>query len=84
MDITPGKLIMSYVIYILAGISIILAIGGISAYSQTKQIRLLLSSVVSIIFSILAITLVQFWPLVVGFIINWLVRLVGRDSEYKR
>jgi hypothetical protein len=75
---------MSYVIYILAGISIILAIGGISAYSQTKQIGLLLSSVVSIIFSILAITLVQFWPLVVGFIINWLVRLVGRDSEYKR
>lgn len=75
---------MSYVIYILAGISIILAIGGISAYSQTKQIGLLLSSVVSIIFSILAITLVQFWPLVTGFIINWLLRLAGLDSEYKR
>jgi hypothetical protein len=74
---------MSYIIYILAGISIILAIGGISAYSQTKQIGLLLSSVVSIGFSVLAIVLIQFWPLVAGFIINWLLRLAGLDSKYK-
>lgn len=74
---------MSYIIYILAGISIILAIGGISAYSQTKQIGLLLSSIVSITFSILAITLLQFWPLILGFIINWLLRLIGLDSEHK-
>jgi hypothetical protein len=75
---------MAYIIFILAGISIILAIGGISAYSQTKQIGLLLSSIVSIAFSILAITLVQFWPLIAGFIINWLLRLAGLDSKYKR
>jgi hypothetical protein len=74
---------MSHIIYILAGISIILAIGGISAYSQTKQIGLLLSSVVSIGFSVLAIVLIQFWPLVAGFIINWLLRLAGLDSKYK-
>jgi hypothetical protein len=57
---------MAIAIYVLAGISILLAIGGLSAYSQTKQVNLLLSSLVSIAFSLLAIVLVHWWPLVVG------------------
>lgn len=75
---------MTIIIYILAGISILLAIGGLSAYAQTKHIGLLLSSVVSISFSVLAIVLLHWWPLVVGFGLNWGLRLLGLDPSARR
>jgi uncharacterized membrane protein (UPF0136 family) len=75
---------MAIVIYILAGLSILLAIGGLSAYVQTKQIGLLLSSVVSIVFSVLAIVLVHWWPLIIGFGLNWGLRLLGLDPSHRR
>ncbi len=75
---------MAIVIYILAGIAILLAIGGLSAYSQTKHIGLLLSSIVSISFSILAMVLVHWWPLMVGFALNWSLRLLGLDPSTRR
>ncbi len=75
---------MAIVIYILAGIAILLAIGGLSAYSQTKHIGLLLSSIVSISFSILAVVLVHWWPLMVGFALNWSLRLLGLDPSTRR
>jgi len=75
---------MNIVIYILSALSILLAVGGLSAYSQTKHIGLLLSSIVSIGFSVLAIVLVQWWPLVVGFALNWGLRLLGLDPGAKK
>lgn len=70
---------MDILIYLLSGISILLAIGGLSAYSQTKNPGLLISSIVSIGFSSLAIYLLQFWPLAVGFIINLGLRKMNLD-----
>jgi len=75
---------MAIVIYILAGLSILLAIGGLSAYAQTKHVGLLLSSIVSIVFSTLAIVLLHWWPLIVGFSINWTLRLIGLDPGARR
>ena len=77
---------MSVAIYMLAGISIVLAIGGLSAYSQSKSIGLLLSSIISIVFSVLAIVLVHWWPLVVGFTANFGLKLAGlqRGSRKRR
>jgi hypothetical protein len=75
---------MSIVIYVLAALSIVLAIGGLSAYVQTKHIGLLLSSIISISFSVLAIVLVHWWPLVVGFAANWGLRLLGLDPGAPR
>jgi hypothetical protein len=72
---------MAILIYILAGLSIVLAIGGLSAYAQSKQIGLLLSSIVSIGFSVTAIVLVHWWPLVVGFALNWGLKLLGLDPS---
>lgn len=75
---------MSIVIYVLAGLSILLAIGGLNAYSQTKHPGLLLSSLVSIGFSVVAIVLVHWWPLVVGFALNWGLRLIGLDPGSRK
>ena len=75
---------MDIVIFILAGVSIVLAIGGLSAYSDSKHPGLLISSVVSIVFSGLAIYLVHWWPLIVGFAANWGLRLLGLDPGHKK
>lgn len=61
---------MEYIIYILGGVSILLAIGGLSAWTQSGNILLLLSSIVSIVFSIAAIIFIEWWPLVAGFLVN--------------
>jgi hypothetical protein len=75
---------MKYVIYTLAGISMLLSVGGLSAYTNTKQIGLLLSSVVSIACALAAIYFVSFWPLVLGFALNWGLKLAGLDSSAHR
>lgn len=75
---------MEIVIYVLAGLSILLAIGGLATYATTKHIGLLLSSIVSIGFSVLAIVLVHWWPLLVGFALNWVLRLVGLDPGSRK
>ena len=75
---------MSFVTYILAGISIVLAIGGLSAYSKTKRIGLLLSSIISIGFGITAIILVHWWPLVAGFVINLALKFLGLDPGERK
>jgi len=75
---------MTIIIYILAGISILLAIGGLSAYTQTKHVGVLLSSLISIGFSVLAIVLIHWWPLIVGFVLNWGLRLLGLDPSARR
>lgn len=75
---------MDYVIYALATVSIVLAIGGLYSFKLTGHIGLLLSSVVSIGFSILAIILVAWWPLITGFAINWGLRLLGLDPGARR
>jgi len=75
---------MEILIYILAGVSILLAIGGLSTYSETKHPGLLISSIISIGFSGLAIYLVHWWPLIVGFAANWGLRLLGLDPGYRK
>lgn len=72
---------MAILIYILSGLSILFAIGGLAAYRQTNHIGLLLSSLVSISCSILAITLVEWWPLIASFGLNWILRLLGLDPS---
>ena len=75
---------MAIIIYVLAGISIVLAIGGLSAYADSRHPGLLISSIVSLVFSGLAIWFVQWWPLVAGFAANWMLRLLGLDPSHKR
>jgi hypothetical protein len=75
---------MAAIIYLLSGTSILLAAGGFYAYKQTKQLSLLLSSIISTTFAVLAIVLIQWWPLVVGFVLNWGLRLIGLDPSSKK
>jgi len=75
---------LNIVIYFLAGLSIFLAIGGLKAYADSKHVGLLMASIISIVFSALAIYLTDWWPLLVGFAINWGLRLMGLDPSSPR
>jgi hypothetical protein len=76
--------IMQYVIYALACISIVLALGSLQYYKDTKHIGVLLASTISIVSAVLAIWLVHWWPLLVGFGAHWGLRLLGLDPHYRR
>jgi hypothetical protein len=71
---------MQYAIYALAGISILLAVGGLG-YKGPKHFWVTIASIISIAFSSLAIAYVAFWPLIVGFVLNWSLRLFGREPS---
>ncbi|MEN9890475.1 MAG: hypothetical protein RLY78_770 [Pseudomonadota bacterium] len=75
---------MVYVLYFLAGVSMLLAVGGLSAYMATKRVGLLLSSLVSIACALTAIATRSFWPLLLGFAINWGLKLAGLDPSSRR
>lgn len=76
----PKGKVMDIIIYVLAGLSIILAVGGLVAWEQSKNTGLLISSIVSIGFSATAIILPHWWPLVVGFAINWMIKPADTGS----
>ena len=71
---------MEYIIYILAGISIFLSIGGFW-YVGPKRKWVVLVSIISITFSGLAIYYLSFWPLIIGFAINWGFRRLGLEPS---
>lgn len=71
---------MLIVIYVLAGLSILLAIGGLM--SNHPGVRV--GSIVSIVFAVLAIVLEEWWPLVNGFAVNWGLRLLGFDPSSRK
>jgi hypothetical protein len=75
---------MQYLVYGLAIVSIVLAVGGLSAYAQSKHRGLLLSSLISIACALAAIVMISWWPLVIGFAANWGLRLLGLDPGARK
>lgn len=69
---------MDYVVYGLAFISIVLSIGGFY-YQGPMKLWVIVASIISITFSILAIYYVSFVPILIGFSINWGLKLLGLD-----
>lgn len=67
---------MEYIIYILAGISIVWALFGF-AYKGPKKIWVTINSLISIGFAVLAIYYISFWPLLISFGLSWGLKLLG-------
>jgi hypothetical protein len=72
------------VVYILAGAFLVLAAGLAFTYFRQKHIGLLLMSIAYGASAGAALSLMEWWPLVAGFVIAWLLRLVGLDPEVPR
>ncbi|OGA55659.1 MAG: hypothetical protein A3F74_24530 [Betaproteobacteria bacterium RIFCSPLOWO2_12_FULL_62_58] len=79
---------MTIVIYIFSGLFILLSLALLFAYYRTRQPGLVLMSSVYGTTGILALMFTHWWPLAAGFVLAWVLRLLGLDpgpnTESKR
>ncbi len=75
---------MNIVIYICSGLFILFSLALMFAYYRTRQSGLALMSSVYGTTAILALMLMHWWPLVAGFALAWVLRLLGLDPRPDR
>ena len=71
--------IVNIVIYIIPAVFIVLAVGLLFAYQRERQPGTLLMAVIYGTSAGMAIALVAWVPLVGGFVLAWVVKLMGLD-----
>ena len=67
------------VVYIVAALFIVLAVGLIFAYIRERQPGTLLMGLAYGTSAGVALALMKWWPLLAGFLIAWVVKLMGLD-----
>jgi hypothetical protein len=72
---------MTYVIYLVSGIFILLAAALVFAYYRMRHAGLLLMASTYASAAVLALMLMHWWPLVAGFVLAWVLRLMGMDPR---
>jgi len=70
---------MNIVIYIFAGLFIVLAAALLFSYYRSRHPGMLLMSATYGFSAALALMLMHWWPLVLGFASAWALRLMGLD-----
>jgi hypothetical protein len=70
---------MIYVIYGLAGLFMLFALAMLFAFYRERHLGVLLMAVAYGVSGGLAIALGHWWPLVAGFVVAWLLRLLGLE-----
>lgn len=71
---------MNIVIYIFSGLFIVLTAALLFAYYRTRQPGLVLMASTYGSAAALALVNMQWWPLLAGFALAWVLRLMGLDS----
>jgi len=77
--VVSGRVPVAYMVYSLAAPFILLALALFYAYSRSKQHGLLLLGISYAASAALAIVLADWWPLLVGFVVVWILRAMGMD-----
>jgi hypothetical protein len=75
---------VNVIIYILAALFIALALGLLFAYYRTRHPGTLLMGITYLASAGAAIGYRQWWPLVVGLILTWVIRLMGLEPRVDR
>jgi uncharacterized protein HemY len=70
---------MNIVIYVLSGLFLLLTVALLFAYWRSRQPGLVLIATTYGSAAALAILLVEWWPLLAGFLLAWVLRLMGMD-----
>ncbi len=70
---------MEFIVYIFSISFILIAAALLFAYHRTKHYGLFLMGITYAASAGLAITLMHWWPLVAGFILVWVLRLLGLE-----
>ena len=72
---------MIYVIYVFASLFIVLAAAMLFAYYRSSHFGLFIMGVTYAASGLLAFAIAHWWPLVAGFILAWLLRLLGLEPR---
>lgn len=75
---------MIYVIYGLAGLFIAFSIAMVFVFARGRHFGILLLGITYGIAGLLAVVLAHWWPLVAGFALAWLLRLLGLEAASDR
>jgi 4-hydroxybenzoate polyprenyltransferase len=75
---------MEIIIYIFAASFIFMALALMITYRRTKHYGVFLLGLTYGAAAGLAIVLTHWWPLAAGFVLVWLLRLLGLDPDTRR
>ena len=70
---------MEIVLYVFAGLFLLLSLTLIFAYYRTRHPGLVLMASTYGTAAVLSVLLMHWWPLVAGFVLAWLLRMMGMD-----
>jgi hypothetical protein len=70
---------MIYFIFILGGLFVLVSFPMLYVFYREKHFGIFLMGITYGLSGLLAITLPHWWPLVVGFVVVWLLRLIGME-----
>jgi hypothetical protein len=70
---------MEIFIYVFAGLFLVLALMMLFAYYRTRHPGLVLLASTYGTASVLSVMFMHWWPLVAGFVLAWLLRMMGMD-----
>ena len=75
---------MNVVIYIVSALFVVLTLALLFAYYRARHPGLVLMSSTYGSAAVLAFMLMEWWPLVAGFVLAWVLRLMGLDPKPDR
>jgi len=75
---------MNLVIYFFAASFVFMAIALMITYRRTRHYGVFLLALTYAASAALAIVLMHWWPLVAGFLLVWLLRLLGLDPDVRK
>ena len=75
---------MNVVIYIVSALFVVLTLALLFAYYRARHPGLVLMSSTYGSVAVLALMLMEWWPLVAGFVLAWVLRLMGLDPKPDR
>jgi hypothetical protein len=74
---------VSIVIYVIAGLFFLVSMALFFAHGRTRHPGLLLMGITYGGSAVLAILLMHWWPLVAGFVLVWVLRMLGLEPGSK-
>jgi len=75
---------MKFLIYLFSALFVLMSVGLFINYYRSRHLGMLLMGLVYGNAAGLAVVLTHWWPLAAGFILAWVLRLLGFDPDVPR